>query len=309
MVPPEHAPRHIAVGNLNLDISIVLDNYPEEDSHVFAKQAWMGLGGAATNYAVAVARLGHNVSLIARTGGDALRLGLLDRLEAYGVSSRMIEVVPTEPMGMVVVVLVPSRGSRTMLSIRGANEGLSPKNVLYDSEATVYHFASVKPQLIAELCSKPWWRSGFTVSYDPGGEVYRYPHLVSEVLDCIDILFMNEKEISTVLKAAGLRSVEALNDASPSVIVIVKKGHGGATAYVASEPPITVQPPRIDRPVVDVTGAGDAFDAAFNVWLLEGRSIHEAVKAAVVAGALKTRRKGSSNMPSRKEVESLLSRE
>ena len=300
MVPPVPSrPRHAAVGNINLDISIVLDRYPGEDTHVFARDSWIGLGGAATNYAVAAARLGHEAVLFARAGGDAVRLGLLDRLEALGVDTSRVVVAHNEPLGTVVVILVPSNGTRTMIAIRGANARLGPEHVARVS-AGVYHLASVRPQLLAGLCSRDWWRRGFIASYDPGGEAYRSPEAIAETLSCVDILFVNENEMRSIARASGIEGPSGFLDLGVHVVV-VKKGRGGAYV-VTSESTIEAYPKRGPSPV-DVTGAGDAFDAAFNAWLIETGSIEAALRAAVAAGTLKVARRGSSNMPSRIEVE------
>jgi ribokinase len=285
--------RHVAVGNINLDISVELDAYPEEDSHVFARNPWIGLGGAATNYAIAVARLGHPVSLVARAGGDAVKLGLLDRLEAEGVDVEHVKVVFTEPMGIVVVLLVPRRGSRTLVTVRGANERLHHLMVPQLGDAGVYHFASVKPSLIESLCSEDWWRKGFMVTYDPGGEAYRSGDRIARSLQCIDILVVNEKEYEALGRAQVSRD-------GPRFI-IVKRGSGGAVVLAED---YVIEAKLLKKPeAADVTGAGDAFDAAFNVWLLEGTSTEEALRAATAAGLAKVSLRGSSNMPSRARVE------
>ncbi len=294
-------PVHVAVGNLNLDISISLDSYPMEDSHVFARDSWIGIGGAATNYSVATARLGHTPYLVARAGGDALKLGLLDRLASDGVRVDYIDVAPRESMGTVVVLLVPPNGTRTMITIRGANEHLTPSHVPRIGNAQVYHLASVKPSLVAALCSENWWaRRDFIATYDPGGETYRYPRWMAEVLSCVDVLMVNERELMAVMRAARARNERQLLDYGLKILV-VKRGEGGAMAHTPDST-LVAYPTRSSK-LVDVTGAGDAFDAAFNVWLVEGRSLKVAVRAAVAAGALKVSRKGSANMPRRAEVE------
>ena len=294
---------HVAIGNLNLDISVVLDDYPTEDSHVFARDSWIGLGGAATNYSVATSRLGHTVYLVAKAGGDAVKLGLLDRLASEGVRIEFVHVSASEPVGTVIVLLVPARGTRTMVTIRGANERLSDRDVPNIEGASVYHFASVKPSIINSLCGVSWWKNSFIVSYDPGGEAYRQPNSVLESLPCIDILMANEREAATIASVGGYASPEELLLAGPR-IVVVKRGEGGAIAYT----PDSVIEARLFRApqVIDVTGAGDAFDAAFNAWLLETGSVEIALKAAVSAGAAKVLRRGSANMPPRKEIEATM---
>ncbi|MEM2055920.1 MAG: PfkB family carbohydrate kinase, partial [Sulfolobales archaeon] len=58
--------------------------------------------------------------------------------------------------------------------------------------------------------------------------------------------------------------------------------------------------------VVDSVGAGDAFNSALAVALLEGRDIFEATRFATAAAALKTTRVGAQSVPTRQEVEDLM---
>ena len=59
--------------------------------------------------------------------------------------------------------------------------------------------------------------------------------------------------------------------------------------------------------VVDTTGAGDCFTAAYGVALLEGKEGSEALRFASAAGSICVRRRGAMpSMPSREEVEELL---
>jgi len=292
MVLPGPRQEHVSVGNLNLDISLELDRFPRPDENLFARRAWIGPGGAATNYAVAVARLGHKSFLVARTGGDAVKLGLLDQLASMGVDTRYVRVIPGEATGTVVVIMVPRDSTRTLLTIRGANEGLN--GAMVPDTGDIVHFASVKPRVIKEYKG-----GGRPLSYDPGGEVYRDPEGVREAVLLVETVFLNEKELEALVGACDSQAVTKLLDGRLRRIV-VKQGRGGATLF-NGERTIIAEPPRVYE-VVDVTGAGDAFDAAFNVALLAGASDEEALRWAVAAGAAKVSRRGSINMPSPNEV-------
>jgi len=243
MVLPGPRQEHVAVGNLNLDISLELDRFPRPDENLFARRAWIGPGGAATNYAVAVARLGHRPLLVARTGGDAVKLGLLDQLNSMGVDTRYVVVVPGETTGTVVVIMVPSDSTRTLLTIRGANEGLNGGMV--PDRGDIVHFASVKPRVVHEYMG-----GGRPLSYDPGGEVYRDPEGVREAVFLVETVFLNEKELEALAGSSSPRAASRLLEGRLRRIV-VKQGRGGATLY-NGEKTIVAEPPRVDR-VVDVT--------------------------------------------------------
>ncbi len=300
MVLSQPVPWHIAVGNINLDISVSLDYYPLEDSHVFARSSWIGLGGAATNYAVAVASIGHRSSLVARAGGDAVKLGLIDELSANGVDIDYVRIVPHEKTGTVIVILVPGNSSRTIITIRGANE-LLDADIIPREKPNILHFASVRSRIILSYCKRNNGND-VRITYDPGGEAYRAGLEVMDVISCAETIFLNEKELEALMRRVGVDNPLSLLK-NRAQRIIVKHGAGGAT-FISREILLTASPPKVET--VDVTGAGDAFDAAFNAWMLETGDIVESLKAAVAAGAAKTVRRGSSNMPSRKSIERLM---
>ena len=294
MAVPGTAKEHVVVGNINLDVSMVLDRFPRPEENLFARDAWIGPGGAATNYSVAVASFGHRPLLVARAGRDAERLGILSYLRERGVDTSYVEVVDGEKTGTVVVIVVPSESTRTMLTIRGANEGLRPEMV--PSRGDIVHFASVRPGIIEGSLESVGDRM---VSYDPGGEAYRDPHGVVAAAGAVDRLFINESELAALQRGTGLAPSDLVGRGRLGEVV-VKLGRGGAIVYGRGYR-VRVNACRVDR-VVDVTGAGDAFDAAYNYCVLEGCRVEDTVRHAVAAGAAKVSRRGSCNMPSWEEV-------
>ncbi len=300
MVPPRLAQEHIAVGNINLDISVRVPRLPGPDENVVATEYWIGLGGAATNYAVAVARLGQRSRLVAVAGHEAERLGLLDRLLEAGVDIGSVRI-SGKPTGIVIVLLSPAGGeeARSMVTMRGANLELDASTVPPGGD--VVHLASVRPALVGRVCG-----GERLCTYDPGGVAFHDPEGVARAAGHSEYLMLNLRELEAV---TGTRGVEAATTmlSGRLKMVVVKYGSGGAALVDAygvlgeAEPPSTPS-------IVDVTGAGDAFDAAFNVWLLWKRDPLEALRAGVAAGAAKVARRGSSNMPGLKEVASIIGR-
>ena len=297
MLPPRGTQEHVAVGNINIDISLRVPRIPGPDENVRAVDYWVGLGGAASNYSIAVARLGQRAVLVARAGREAVALGLLERLAGEGVDTGNVEVVD-EPSGVVVVLLVAGEGYRSMVTVRGANEGLRAS--MLPPGGDVVHLASVPPGLVREAC-----RARRLCTYDPGGEAFRDPEGVAGAARSVDYLFLNSRELEAL---TGQREAEAATALAGGRLraVIVKCGGGGAVIVDSSGIVASARPPRV--PVVDVTGAGDAFNAAFNMWILWRADQLEALRAAVAAGAAKTARRGSSNMPRPGEVEVLIPR-
>jgi sugar/nucleoside kinase (ribokinase family) len=163
------------------------------------------------------------------------------------------------------------------------------------------HFASINPSLVVGAGARLGSRSS---SYDPGGEAYRDPAGVREALAYVNRIFVNEKELEALVGASDPLEARKLLEGRAE-IVVVKRGPRGAIAVTGDEV-VEVKAPEVEK--VDVTGTGDAFNAAFNIYYQRTKDLGEALKHAVAAGALKATIRGSSNMPSREEVEKLASR-
>jgi ribokinase len=125
----------------------------------------------------------------------------------------------------------------------------------------------------------------------------------------VDFLTPNQSELQTITgRAVGGQAeyaARSLADGS-RLRVIVKLGDAGALLVEANGQAFW---PALRVESVDATGAGDAFNAALAVALAEGRSLPEAGRLAVAAGALCVTRAGAQpSMPTRQEVETALVR-
>ncbi|XLR50778.1 hypothetical protein S83_001450, partial [Arachis hypogaea] len=107
--------------------------------------------------------------------------------------------------------------------------------------------------------------AGIPVIFDAGGMDSPIPQ---ELLNYVDILSPNETELG---RLTGM----------PTEIkqVLVKLGEKGSSLFIEGEEPIQ-QPAIFAKKVLDTTGAGDAFTAAFAVALVEGKSKKECLKFA-----------------------------
>jgi len=288
---------HLSVGNVNVDISLILDGYPVAGVNAVAKDLWFGVGGAAVNYASSIVRLGGRASVVSIVSPHAVKLGVLDWLSKLGVDSSYIRIIDGEP-SVAVILMVPSESLRTIVSYRGVSKMLNPDMI--PSVGDHIHFASVNPRLVVGAAARLESRSS---SYDPGGEAYRDPARVREAIAYINRIFVNEKELEVLVGAGDPLEARKLVGGKTE-IVVVKRGPRGAIAVTRDEV-VEVKAPEVEK--VDVTGTGDAFNAAFNIYYQRTGDLGEALKHAVAAGALKATIRGSSNMPSREEVEKLAS--
>jgi ribokinase len=125
----------------------------------------------------------------------------------------------------------------------------------------------------------------------------------------VDYLTPNQSELQTLTgRAVGSQAHRAARDLASGIglKVIVKMGDAGALLVDGDRQSFW---PAVRVAAVDTTGAGDAFNAALAVALSEGRSLAEAGRWAVAAGALSVSRAGAQpSMPARQEVETALGR-
>ena len=281
-------PRALVVGDVMTDILVTLGGPFARGSDAPARIVERP-GGSAATFAVRLAQAGVDVDFVGRVAaGDVERLSAEFRAEgvtpwlagdAYAATGRLVAVI--EP-----------GGERSFLTDRGANDGLReadiPDALIEDADwvhLTGYSFQhpvarAAARGLIARAAGRP-------VSIDPGSAA---PLREMGVLNFLEwtkgagLLFPNAAEAAALTGTddpAGQR--EKLRGRYP--LVVVKRGAAGAEALsvkgVWEAPAPAVQ-------VLDTTGAGDAFAAAFVAWRLSGADVPRCLAEAVAAGAAAT---------------------
>ncbi len=286
--------RHLSVGNINIDFYVYVERLPQPDEELPVERFRIAPGGAASNYAVGVSLAGHEAHLLAHTTRHAEALGVLDSLRERGVKLDKV-VVHEEGIPGIVVVVVTRGGETVMFKVKGVNEYLNGSEVsgeIFD----VIHVASVRPGVVLEVSER---NKAKIVTYDPGGAIaMQAPSEVAELASRVDVLTLNAREFLHVFGYSVSRVASLLPDGKYLMIRLGARG-----ALLAWNKGAYYVKSCVFGEVVDTTGAGDAFNAYFNVWLVEGADVEEALIAASVAAGLKVLSEGAQAMPSRKEVE------
>lgn len=215
-------------------------------------------GGCGANTAYALALLGHDPDLLTAVGDDFGTFGIQGRLEGAGVNLEHIHHEPNAKTARAVLT-TDAHDQQTI----AYHEGATPRMDRLEPVASpIGHFAP------GELTAYPrLMQACDVVTYDPGQETFYRPiEEVTKPLTHTDILLVNEHEGERIAEAYG--GHVALLDEVDTLIVSDKHGqtihHDGKETRVES---ITAQP-------VDLSGAGDAFNAGIlhglaHEWLLE----------------------------------------
>ena len=111
---------------LNADSSILL---LEEGRKTEAEEVSTHAGGGAVNAAVAMARLGMDVAVLAKLGSDERADTILRHLEQEGVSPAWVRRDPRVPTGAASVLISSHNRNAAIFTFRGANTLLAVEDL------------------------------------------------------------------------------------------------------------------------------------------------------------------------------------
>ena len=302
---PKKRPIIVVFGSIIMDLTAVTDDVPRAGQTVVGERFYTLPGGKGANQAVAAARLGADVRMVGRVGGDAFGASLLDGLREEGIDVGGVAVDPDNPSGVAMIIL-DARRENYIIAVYGANSACDDTQL-----AAVSRALEGADALLLQLETPPGVtlraaalarERGVRVVWDPA------PAQVAPdgIHAAADVLTPNQTE-AAMLSGVEVDGPESAAEAASRLrrmgapAVLVKLGEMGVY-YASGEESGHV--PAFSVDVVDTVAAGDAFGAAFAVASAEGRSLREAVRFGCAAGALAVTKPGAqSAMPVRAEVE------
>ncbi|NJD98486.1 carbohydrate kinase family protein [Thermococcus sp. LS1] len=264
----------IGIGNLNYDIIMLVERFPEFHEKVSAEKAFFGLGGAAANTVSWLAHFGLKTGFLGAVGRDEIGEAHLSYFRRIGVDTGGIRVVDA-PSGIAVAMIHGE--DKRIVKYPGAN---LMKEVDFDYLARTrhIHLSSNPPEVIVNVVNFAHER-GITVSLDIG-EAY----LPEEIEEKVDYLLMNEDEFKRKFGELDLSKARAKN-------VIVTLNGGGA--LLRNENGNVCEVRGLSAEVVDSTGAGDSFDAGLIYGVLNGWNLEDAAKLGMLLAYLTVQKVGA----------------
>lgn len=297
-------PRIVVVGSSNTDLVVRSPHLPAPGETVLASSFSQVQGGKGANQAVAAARLGAHVTLVARVGTDSYGDAAIAAFEVDGINTNRIARDGSETSGVAIIGVDETTGENSILVISGSNGRLSVEDI--ENAAAEIESADVLvcqlevPLDAVQAALKIARKAGVRTILNPSP----YQELDEEVLRLVTVLVPNEGEAlllagvssDTAIALAG-QKLRALGTQSV-LITLGKRGsmlidEGGETEY----PGFAV------AAAVDTTGAGDCFAGAFAVALAENQTMPDAIRFASAAAAISVTRAGAQpSLPTREEV-------
>ncbi|XP_010926761.1 ribokinase [Elaeis guineensis] len=310
--PSPEKPPVVVVGSANADIYVEIDRLPREGETVAARTGQTLAGGKGANQASCGGRLAHPTYFIGQVGDDAHGRLIEDALSSGNVRLEHLSRVAGAPTGHAIVML-QSDGQNSIIIVGGANMSCWPDDPR-EEDLEVIRRAGVLllqreiPDRVNIQVAQVAKSAGIPVILDAGGVEDPVP---KELFNFVDIFSPNETELAR-LTGMPTETFEQISQAANKCHkmgvkqILVKLGAKGSALFVEGEEPIR-QPIIPSAKVLDTTGAGDTFTAAFAVAMVEGKPKKECMKFASAAASLCVQVKGAiPSMPARAAVMELL---
>ena len=303
------APWVTVMGSFVADLAFRTDKLPAWGETFMGNSFHLGPGGKGSNQAVAAARAGGRVSFISKLGNDPF--GDLARAlyRTEGIDTRHLLTTATAT-GAASILLDAHTGENSIIVVPGACFELTAEE-LDGMTALIAASAVFVTQLELAL---PTVERGLSLAHSLGVRTILNPapacQLPASIFPNCDFITPNESEaeILTGIRVATVADAELAADALLGLgvrNVVVTLGSQGAFVKNAA---VSAHVAAFNAgPVVETTGAGDAFTGGLAVALAEGRDILEAARfGCAVAGISVTRPGTAPSMPTRPEIDAQL---
>ncbi|MFD1953647.1 ribokinase [Paenibacillus thailandensis] len=285
----------VVIGSASIDLVVTASKRPGAGETVLGESFKAVPGGKGANQAVAASRLGAEVTMVGRVGDDLYGEQILNNFKSNGVSIDYVEPVTHMESGTAHIVL--AEGDNSIVFVQAANNEVTPGYIDRSIKAFEGADMAIIQQEIPEQsvvhASRVCKKLGIPLLLNPAPA----RPLAEEVIENAAYITPNEHEAKVLFPDIGVS--EALRK-YPNKLFVTEGSRG--VRYFDGEQEVLVPSYKVD--VVDTTGAGDTFNAAFAVALAEGKPIADSVRFANRAASLSVTKFGAQGgMPKRREVE------
>jgi len=290
------AHRIAVIGSIMTDLVTYVDRMPNAGETLTAPSFAMGFGGKGANQAVAAAKLGSEVVMVGKVGGDGFGRDTLRHYAELGMDARHVGVVEGASSGVAPIFVEPS-GENRILIVKGANEHLLPADVdraAADLLGCDLILLQLEIPLETVYHAIAWAaRHGRAVVLNPAPAT-----LDLDVARIRDVAFFvpNQTELALLTGMPADTAIQA-EAAARTLLqaglqrVIVTLGADGALLVEPGKASVHVPPVRVTP--VDATGAGDAFIGSFAHYFVRSGNVASAMEAAAYYAADSITRPGT----------------
>ncbi len=302
----------VILGVFVADTAYRAERQPKMGETILGHRFVLGPGGKGSNPAVAAAMAGGDVHIVTRLGRDDFAKLAHSTWSKAGVTPHVVEDADSYT-GAAYIFIEEATGNNAIIIAPGAAGRIS----VADIEAHRDLIAGAKVFVTQLEQPIPAALRALQIARDGGAITILNPApaapLPDEMLRLCDYVTPNETETESLtgMPVGTVAEAEAAADA------LLAKGVGAVVVTLGERGALlrekggrsTLQPVFGAGPVVETTGAGDAFNGGFAVALAEGRTPAEAIRFGCAVASISVTRPGTApSMPARAEVEALLAR-
>ncbi len=293
----------IVIGSANTDMVVKTDKLPLPGETVIGGVFFMNAGGKGANQAVAAARLGGDVTFVAKVGNDIFGKQTIIGLKKEGIDTQYVFKDKKAPSGTALIT-VNHEGENCIVVAPGANANLLPKDleaVTTMNEAEIILVQLEIPMETIEIAVKKANANAQKVILNPAPA----QPLADELLSGLFLITPNETEAALLTginvhdKTTASQAADFLQSKGVQNVIITLGKQG---AYLqTSDLKILVPTPSVKA--VDTTAAGDTFSGAIAVAIAENMDWENAVRFACRAASISVTRLGAqASVPYRNEI-------
>ncbi len=302
--------RVTVMGSFIADLAFRTPQLPVWGQTIMGSGFQLGPGGKGSNQAVAAARLGAKVAFICKLGRDAFGDLARRTYKEEGIDTQFCFETPDHGTGAASIVVHEDKGENAIVVVPGSGFQLTVEEV--DRAAPLIQRSSIfVTQLEVPLRTV---ERGLELARRFGVPAILNPAPAHELPDRVyafcDYLTPNETEAAALIG----RPVSGIADAERAADVLLARGVrnvvitlGEKGAFVKNARVAKHVPALNAGPVVDTTGAGDAFNGGLAIGVAEGLDVVAATRLGCATAAISVTRFGTAPaMPTRAEVDVLL---
>ncbi len=291
----------VAIGQNSLDRVSVVDRMPTFGGKVAALDYHELPGGQIATAALACARLGLRTAYVGSVGDDEAGEQVLVPLRKAGIDCSGVTRIPGARTQLAVIVVDRETGERIVLWYRDPRLSMPPQSLDLDRiRAARCLLLDAGDPSTAATAARAAREAGAAVVLDADTLAPGLPELLGQVdFPIVSRSFAEAFGESRTVRG-GLDAIAARG----ARLAVVTLGASGAVARAGER---VIESPAFRVEVVDTTGAGDVFHAAFAWALLAGDDAEGVLRTAGAAAALACRALGAQGgLPTPDEIERLL---
>jgi ribokinase len=300
----------IGVGEVVVDWVMEVPRYPKPDEKLDALSENRFSGGVTANFLVGAAKFGVNCGFIGAVGDDSYGDFLISNFQEEGVDTQYL--IKKKGKNTPINFIFVAQGEKTIIQsphMQTTKIDISDINEVYISKARVMHTTLIHPK-ISKYAINLAKKHDVKVSIDLEAQIAeRGWDTLKEPLLKADILIPNKE---------GAKMITKTDNPEDAAKYLIKKGIPKVIITLGKEGVLLTTrkfqnklPAHDITNIVDTTGAGDVFNAAFSVgYWVYGWGLEKACKFANGAAALKIQHLGArSGIPNKKTVLNFLERQ